>query len=169
MKAGDMAPQQTGQPDSKLRVFISYSRDDLEFADQLDAALNVCGFECLIERHGISGGEDWKQRLGDLISWADAVVFVVSPSSARSEIMAWEVEEAARFSKRILPVRCRPFEGEQSSPLLRALNYMGGSVSRRAEFLALGSKLQNWQTVCGGGAPSPRAQSAAPNETRARA
>ena len=119
-----MAPQQTGQSDSKLRVFISYSRDDLEFADQLDAALNVCGFECLIERHGISGGEDWKQRLGDLISWADAVVFVVSPSSARSEIMAWEVEEAARFSKRILPVRCRPFEGEQSSPLLRALNYI---------------------------------------------
>jgi hypothetical protein len=46
-KPGDTAPQQASRPDSpdrgKLRVFISYSRDDLEFADQLDAALNACG------------------------------------------------------------------------------------------------------------------------------
>jgi TIR domain len=68
----------------KLRAFISYSRDDLKFADQLDAALDACGFECVIDRQGISGGEDWKRRLGNLISEADTVVFVLSPSSARS-------------------------------------------------------------------------------------
>src|SRR5215510_10404483 len=66
-KPGDIATQQASRPDSpdrgKLRVFISYSRDDLHFADQLDAALNAYGFECLIDRHGISGGEEWKQRL----------------------------------------------------------------------------------------------------------
>ena len=104
-KPGDIAPQQASRPDSpdkgKLRVFISYSRDDLEFADQLDAALNACGFECVIDRHGISGGEDWKRRLGNLISEADTVVFVLSPSSARSEICTWEVEEAAQLNKRI--------------------------------------------------------------------
>src|SRR6516225_3843764 len=70
----------------KLRVFISYSREDLNFADQLDAALSTYGFECLVDRHGISGVEDWKRRLGDLISEADTVVFVLSPSSAHSEI-----------------------------------------------------------------------------------
>lgn len=116
------------QPNSsdrnKLRVFISFTRDDLDFADQLDAALNVCGFECVIDRQGISAGEDWKRRLGDLISWADAVVFVLSPSSANSEILAWEVEEAARLGKRIVPVKCRPFESEGSSPLLRALSFI---------------------------------------------
>src|SRR5262249_11651263 len=96
-KPGDMAPQQaarTGSPDGgKLRVFISYSRDDLDFADQLNAALDLCGFECVIDRHGISGGEDWKRLLGNLISEADTVVFVLSPTSARSEICAWEVED----------------------------------------------------------------------------
>jgi len=55
----DVAPPQASRPDSsdrgKLRVFISYSCDDLEFADQLDAALNAYGFECIIDRHGISG------------------------------------------------------------------------------------------------------------------
>jgi TPR repeat protein len=127
-KPGDIAPQQAGRPDSpdrgKLRVFISYSRDDLDFADQLDAALNACGFECVIDRHGISGGEEWKRRLGNLISEADTVVFVLSPTSARSEICAWEVEEATRLGKRILPVNCRPLEGTSPPPRLRALNYI---------------------------------------------
>src|SRR5215475_15166139 len=89
MTPAEIGLVRAGQPASsdkgKLRVFISYSRDDLDFADQLDEALNACGFESLIDRHGISGGEDWKRRLGNLISEADTVVFVLSPSSARSE------------------------------------------------------------------------------------
>ena len=76
-KPSATVPQQASWPDSpdkgKLRVFISYSRDDLDFADQLDAALDACGFACVLDRHGISGGEDWKRRLGNLISEADEV------------------------------------------------------------------------------------------------
>jgi TPR repeat protein len=122
-----MALQQANRPASsekgKLRVFISYSRDDLKFADQLDMALNACGFECLIDREGISGGEDWKRRLGDLISEADTIVFVLSPSSARSPMCDWEVEEATRLNKRILPLNCRPLEGASPPARLRELNY----------------------------------------------
>jgi TPR repeat protein len=127
-KPSATVPQQASWPDSpdkgKLRVFISYSRDDLDFADQLDAALDACGFACVLDRHGISGGEDWKRRLGNLISEADTVVFVLSPTSARSEICAWEVEEAARLSKRILPVNCRPLDGVSPPLRLRDLNYI---------------------------------------------
>ena len=122
------SPQQASRPDpperGKLRVFISYSRDDLKFADQLDAALDTYGFECLIDRHGISGGEEWKRRLDKLISEADTVVFVLSPDSARSEICDWEVEEAARLNKRILPIICRPLEGANPPARLRDRNYI---------------------------------------------
>src|SRR5215468_7473082 len=127
-KPDDVAPQQASRSDSpdrgKLRVFISYSRDDLHFADQLDAALNTCGFECIIDRQSISGGEHWKRRLGNLIGEADTVVFVLSPTSARSEICAWEVQEATRLGKRIVPVNCRPLEGATPPPRLRDLNYI---------------------------------------------
>src|SRR6516165_1077468 len=127
-KPGDIALQQASRPDSpdggKLRVFVSYSRDDVDFSDQLDAALNAYGFECIIDRQDISGGEDWKRRLGNLISEADTVLFVLSPTSARSEIFVWEVEEAARLGKRILPVNCRPLQGVSPPPRLRDLNYI---------------------------------------------
>jgi TIR domain len=126
-KPGDTALQasRSDAPDGgKLRDFISYSRDDLHFAEQLDAALNACGFECSIDLHGISGGEDWKRRLGNLISEADTVVFVLSPTSAHSEICAWEVDEATRLGKRILPVNCRPLQGGSPPPSLRERNYI---------------------------------------------
>jgi hypothetical protein len=37
----------------KTRVFISYSRKDMAFADRLEAALKVRGFEVLIDREEI--------------------------------------------------------------------------------------------------------------------
>ena len=55
-KPVDIAAQQASRPNTpdkgKLRVFISYSRDDLYFADQLDAALDACGFDSVIDRQG---------------------------------------------------------------------------------------------------------------------
>ena len=109
---------------AKLSVFISYSRDDLTFTDQLDAALGIVGFAIMLDRHGISGGEDWKRRLGNMIRDADTVVFVLSPTSAVSKICAWEVEEAERLGKRIIPVLCRPLEGADPPPQLAERNYI---------------------------------------------
>ena len=53
----------TNRKTSRLRVFISYSRDDLYFADQLAAALGLHNFEVAIDRHRISGGEEQDGRL----------------------------------------------------------------------------------------------------------
>jgi hypothetical protein len=114
----------SGENHGKLRVFISYSRDDLDFADQLDAALRLYGFETSLDRHAISGGEEWKQRLGNLIREADTVIFVLSQSSATSVICAWEVEEAAREGKRIIPVVWRALNGVRAPPRLQDLNYI---------------------------------------------
>ena len=137
---------QASRPESpdrgKLRVFISYSRDDLEFADQLDAALDICGFECTIDRHGIPGGAEWMRRLGNLIGEADTVVFVLSPASARSKICGWEVEEATRLGKRILPVNCRPLEDSSPPQHLRNLNYIFFYAEPKAPGSGFGSGLK---------------------------
>ena len=108
----------------KLKVFISYSRDDLDFADQLVSAIGASGFEPLIDRHGISGGEEWMKRLGNLIREADTVAFVLSPTALDSEMCAWEVSETQRLSKRLIPVVCRPLGSAPVPERLRDLNYI---------------------------------------------
>jgi TIR domain len=110
--------------ENKLKVFISYSRRDLDFADQLAAVLEWLRFRTIIDRKGIHGAEKWEERLGQLILESDIVVFVLSPASAASDVCAWEVEEATRRGKRIIPVLCRPLEGQQPHRRLRDLNYI---------------------------------------------
>jgi hypothetical protein len=114
---------ETAGQDGKLNVFISYSRDDLKFADQLRAALLGYDFTVTIDRESISPGEDWKQRLGLLIRDADTIVFVLSPSSARSPVFQWEAREAASLNKRRLPILCRPLDDAAAPPELTALQY----------------------------------------------
>lgn len=108
----------------KLKVFVSYSRRDLDFADQIVAVLSWQGFLPVIDRKGIHGAENWKQRLGQLILESEIVVFVLSPDSAASEICGWEVEEAVRRGKRIIPILCRPLEDQVPHDILRDLNYI---------------------------------------------
>jgi hypothetical protein len=122
--AAAAAPARAPADAEKLNVFISYSRDDIETADWLDVTLEANGFAPTLDRQGISGAEDWKQRLGAMIRDADTVVFVLSPSSAKSAICRWEVEEAVLLGKRIVPVAARPLEGASPPPQLAALNYI---------------------------------------------
>src|SRR5690242_1976462 len=94
--------------DEPARVFISYSRKDMVFADRLEAALKARGFEPLIDRTEIYAFEDWWKRIEDLIARADTVVFVLSPDSAVSDVARKEVAFAASLNKRFAPILLRP-------------------------------------------------------------
>src|SRR5262245_49636189 len=84
----------------KAKVFISYSRKDMAFADRLESALKARGFEPLIDRTEIYAFEEWWQRIETLIGSADTVVFVLSPDSVASEVARKAVACAASFPKR---------------------------------------------------------------------
>jgi WD40 repeat protein len=126
--------------DSDLKIFISYVREDTGFADELAAALDVAGHTVFIDRRSIVAGEDWKARLGGLIHASDTLVLVASPDVESSDICAWEIAEAMRQSKRILPVVTRPtqFEGQTLSKLkhLNAISFADGhGISALAKLL----------------------------------
>jgi WD40 repeat protein len=108
----------------KLKVFVSYSRDDLGFAEQVVLALKERGFDPLIDRENIDAAEEWEKRLGELIFSSDTVVFVLSARSAASPICRWEVEQAERLHKRMIPVVPAPVTGVKPPPQLANLNYI---------------------------------------------
>ena len=107
----------------RSKVFISYSRLDLAFANELATALeSSADFEILIDRVGIGHGEAWRDRLGRLIVECDTLVFVLSPDSVASDVCAWEISEARRLSKRIIPVLWRAVDFSQVPDDLSAIN-----------------------------------------------
>src|SRR4051812_39606094 len=95
---------------SRAKVFISYSRKDMSFADRLEAALKRRGVEPMIDRAEIYAFEEWWGRIETLIAYADTVVFVLTPDSVSSEVALKEVTFAASLNKRFAPVVYRPVE-----------------------------------------------------------
>lgn len=105
-------PTQTDQ----LTVFVSYSRAQVHFADELELYLSNQSHQVLLDRHGISKGENFQARLGEMILACDTVVFILSDESAQSDVCAWEIEEATRLSKRILVVTLSDLSPGISAP-----------------------------------------------------
>ena len=106
------------------RVFISYSRKDMAFADRLEAALKARGFEPLIDREEIYAFEDWWRRVEALIGRADTVVFVLSQDAVKSDVALKEVAYAASLNKRFAPIVCRRVVDDAVPEPLRRLNFI---------------------------------------------
>ncbi len=108
----------------KARIFISYSRKDMAFADRLEAALKARGFEALIDRTEIYAFEDWWKRIEALIGRADTIVFVLSPDAVSSDICKKEVSFAASLNKRFAPIVFRPVDEKTVPQELARLNFI---------------------------------------------
>ena len=120
----DAKVESANETGPKARVFISYSRKDMAFADRLEAALKARGFEPLIDRTEIYAFEDWWKRIEALIGRADTVVFVLSPDAVASDVALKEVAHAASLNKRFAPIVCRRVEDGMVPEALRRLNFI---------------------------------------------
>lgn len=127
----------------KASVFISYSRKDAAFAERLRIALDEQGFRAFLDKHDILPGEPWQKRLAGLIATADCVVFLLTPDSVNSPVCDWEVNEAERLGKRILPVVARAPDPDKTPGRLRRLNYifMRGDAEMKRETATLTSAI----------------------------
>ncbi|MDJ0739579.1 MAG: TIR domain-containing protein [Gammaproteobacteria bacterium] len=152
------------QATGRSKVFISYSRVDLAFTNELADALEASGdFDILIDRVGIGHGEAWRERLRRLIVECDTLVFVLSPDSVASDVCAWEIGEARRLSKRIIPVLWRavdfsrvpddlgainavPFDGEHAvSGLPKLVSALNSDLAWLREHTRLGERADEWE------------------------
>ena len=124
LRQGSDKPADAQVPRRETRIFISYSRKDSDFAERLRDDLAEREFEAYLDKHDIRPGEPWQERLSGLITRADVVIFCLSPNSVTSEICDWEVNEAERIGKRLLPVVIAETDPEKTPGRLKRLNYV---------------------------------------------
>lgn len=86
------------------KVFLSYSRNDADFARALTSAIQGQVREVWVDWQAIKPSEKWRQSIADGIRESDALIVLVSRSSLASPYCWDECRQAIELRKRILPV-----------------------------------------------------------------
>lgn len=88
-------------------IFISYSRNDTNFADLLLKRLQEAGFEVWMDSI-LPVGTDWRQEIDQAIRQAFVLLVVVSPHAKASEYVTYEWAYALGSGIRVIPVVVEP-------------------------------------------------------------
>lgn len=108
----------------QANVFISYSRRNKPYVQNLHAALEGTGREVWVDWENIPLAVDWWQEIQLGIELADTFVFVLSPDSVQSQVCRQEIDHAVQHNKRLVPVVCEDVQPDQVHPELSKLNWI---------------------------------------------
>ena len=101
------------QTQPSIKVFVSYARADLAFADQLVAALEAHDIAVRIDRRDLPFARQWQEELVEMVRWADTVLFIISPDAIGSTWCEWELAQVVKYQKRLGPIAYRPVENDR--------------------------------------------------------
>ena len=106
-------------PGETQTAFISYSREDSEFALRLAGDLKAAGAAVWLDQLDIAPGQRWARAVQDALNDCPRMLVILSPSSADSTNVDDEVSFALEEHKTVIPVlyrdckipfRLRPFQ-----------------------------------------------------------
>jgi hypothetical protein len=86
-------------------IYISYSRDNEDFARWLEGELSAAGCQTWIDVRDIPAGVPWRDAIFDAIATCDDVILCISPTYIESEMCRAECFLARSYKKRIFPLR----------------------------------------------------------------
>lgn len=87
-----------------MDLFISYAHADRRRVEQDVVNLLRNGGHNPWYDLNLTVGQDWQAELFQTIAEADAVIYVLSPTSVRSEWCEWEVQSAMKLGKAVIPI-----------------------------------------------------------------
>lgn len=89
------------------QVFISYSRKDISFVEQLASDLKSAGLDVWYDVSSLGGGSRWRMEIEKAIRNGQFVIVVLSPDSIASEWVEREFLFASNLKKKIIPLMYR--------------------------------------------------------------
>ena len=94
------------------QTFISYSRKDKKFVDQMQAILLEAGFKTWIDTQDIGVGTDWNEEIVGQIKKSGAFILVISSASVESPYVQFEygVSQGVKLPVPVVPVQLEKVE-----------------------------------------------------------
>jgi TPR repeat protein len=90
--------------ESCLPAFVSYSREDSEFAARLVKDLTAAGVAVWLDQVNITGGERWDRAIEVALAGCGRILVILSPAAVGSENVMDEISFAIEERKEIVPV-----------------------------------------------------------------
>lgn len=124
------------------QIFISYSRKDLAFVEQLAADLKTAGYEVWYDVSGLRGGSRWRFEIENAIRNSESAIFVLSPDSVASEWVEREFLFSSNLKRKLIPLMYRSCELPLSYLNLNYVDVQGDNYRQNFDELlsALGSQ-----------------------------
>lgn len=120
---------------SKHRVFISYSRNDKPFVDQLSERLNQQGIDTWVDVQQIAPGDMWQNEIRRGIENSSLFIAILSENYLSS---AWASFEFAYASnKKIIPIKIREFNTENLPLFIQRIQWIDFSDNYEKAFESL--------------------------------
>ena len=98
------------------RVFISYSRKDIDFARKLAGDLEKAGFGVWWDVSDLKGGDEWVRVIPSAIESSQYFIILLSPDSVLSQWVEKEYLHALKLRLKIIPVMIKPCRVTVASP-----------------------------------------------------
>jgi Tol biopolymer transport system component len=91
-----------------MTTFISYSRDNSNFAVRLARDLRAAGFDIWLDQFDIRTGARWDDEVEKALERSSIFLIVLTPESIRSQNVKDEIGYAIEAGKNILPIILKP-------------------------------------------------------------
>ncbi|MBI5953063.1 MAG: TIR domain-containing protein [Chloroflexi bacterium] len=108
------------------KVFISYSRKDVSFVEELVADLKNVGLDVWYDVSSLRGGSRWRIEIEAAIRNSQFVIVVLSPDSIASEWVEREFLFASNLERKIIPLMYCPCELPLNYLDLNYIDVQGG-------------------------------------------
>jgi hypothetical protein len=120
-----------------MRVFLSYTTADEDFAKELGSQLSRQGCDVWDPSEQLFPGDNWLLKIGEALKKSKAMVVLLSPDSIKSDWVRREIEYAVgdrNYKGRVFPVVVRPTDEVpwilRKFPILRA-NHNPAEIGKR--------------------------------------
>jgi formylglycine-generating enzyme required for sulfatase activity len=124
-----MRPARDGELEERLKIFISYAREDRAIAESIELALRAQGHDVFFDRYALPPGEEYNIRIRRAIERCDLMLFLVSPQALDAgSYTLTELEIAGKTwphpGGRLLPVMLHRIASSALPPLLRSVTLL---------------------------------------------
>jgi len=105
------------------KVFISYDREDRDFAELVQARLERAGHDTLMDTEFLNVGDNWRDELDQAIRGSHVLLVIMTPDAAVSEYVTYEWTFALGAHGKIIPLELKVSSCHPRLEVLQRLDF----------------------------------------------